>query len=232
MIYDKIIATSENDGEIFKKIVKPSTLTVIENGVNVEKYSNQSSAVPARTLIYFGRWSANKGLLETLALFQELVARQSGWKLIIAGREYDHTADEFRRWVTRHNLTDSVQIVPNPSEFELAELIGQASYFICLSRHEGFGIAPIEAMSAGLTPLLSDIPPFRHLVTQSKMGVLFSAEKLNDSVDALLQLHATDLADYALRRRQAQQFAERYNWRRIADRYAEIYTALAIRKPP
>ncbi|QRX84968.1 glycosyltransferase family 4 protein [Glaciimonas sp. PAMC28666] len=232
MIYDKIVATSENDGEIFKKIVKPSTLTVIENGVNVEKYSNQSSAVPTRTLIYFGRWSANKGLLETLALFQELVARRCGWKLIIAGREYDHTADEFRRWVTRHNLTDSVQIVPNPSEFELAELIGQASYFICLSRHEGFGIAPIEAMSAGLTPLLSDIPPFRHLVTQSKMGVLFSAEKLNDSVDALLQLHATDLADYALRRTQAQQFAERYNWRRIADRYAEIYTALAIRKSP
>ena len=232
MIYDKIIATSENDGEIFKKIVKPSTLMVIENGVNVEKYSNQSSAVPTRTLLYFGRWSANKGLLETLALFKELVARQTGWKLIIAGREYDHTADEFRRWVTQNDLTDSVQIVPNPSEFELAEVIGQASYFICLSRHEGFGIAPIEAMSAGLTPLLSDIPPFRHLVTQSGMGALVSAERLNDSVEALLKLHATEQSDYALRRMQAQQFAERYNWRHIADRYAEIYTALAIRKSP
>lgn len=232
MFYDQIIATSENDGDMFKKIVKPSALTVIENGVNVEKYSNLSSVAPRQTIIYFGRWSVNKGLLETLALFKELVARQSGWKLIIAGREYDHTAAEFHRWAAQHNLTDSVQIVSNPSEFELAELIGRASYFMCLSRHEGFGIAPIEAMSAGLTPLLSTIPPFRHLVTQSKVGLLLSVENINDSVEALLNLHATDRADHALRRMQAQQFAERYNWRHIADRYADIYTRLAARKSP
>ncbi|MDY7547136.1 glycosyltransferase family 4 protein [Glaciimonas sp. Cout2] len=230
--YDQIIATSENDGQIFKKIVKPSTLTVIENGVNVEKYSNLSSATPTQTMIYFGRWSANKGLLETLALFKELSDGQAGWKLIIAGREYDHTAAELQHWVTQHNLTDLVQIVPNPSESELADLIGQASYFICLSRHEGFGIAPIEAMSAGLTPLLSDIPPFRHLVMQSEMGIILSAENIHDSVEALLKLHSTGHPDHARRRMQAQYFAERYNWRHIANRYADIYTQLAARTSP
>ncbi|KAF3998021.1 glycosyltransferase family 4 protein [Glaciimonas immobilis] len=230
MIYDKIVATSENDGEIFKKIVKPSALTVIENGVNVEKYSNQASATLSQTLIYFGRWSVNKGLLETLALFKELVARQAGWKLIIAGREYDHTAAEFHRWVAQHNLAGSVQIVPNPSDLKLAELIGQSSYFICTSRHEGFGIAPVEAMSAGLIPLLSDIPPFRHLVSQSKIGLLVNTKNIRDSVEALVKMHAAGRSDYALRRNQAQQFAERYNWRQIADKYADIYTRLAGRK--
>ena len=229
MVYDKIIATSDNDGDIFKKIVKSPKLAVIENGVNVEKYRNQAASLPTRTLIYFGRWSINKGLLETLALFEQLQARQPGWKLIIAGREYDHTAEELRTWLQDHRLTDAVQIVPNPTDDELATLIGQSSYFICLSRHEGFGIAPIEAMSAGLTPILSDIPPFRNLVEQSQSGILLSAENLNDNVEQLLHLHEENQRNYAAGRAHMQQFADRYNWRHIANKYVDVYKNLMTR---
>jgi alpha-1,3-mannosyltransferase len=229
LAYDKIIATSDNDGDIFRRIVKPPKLTVIENGVNVEKYSGQSAPEPARTLIYFGRWSINKGLLETLALFKQLAARQPGWKLIIAGREYDHTAEQLHALIGGQPFAASVQIVPNPSDQELAALIGQSSYFVCLSRHEGFGIAPIEAMSAGLTSVLSDIPPFRNLIGQSGIGLLLAAGAVEDSVTRLLQLHGELQLDYAQRRAQAQQFAQRYNWRGIADKYVDIYEDLASR---
>jgi alpha-1,3-mannosyltransferase len=231
MAYDKIIATSENDGAIFRDIVKPPKLEVIENGVNVEKYRDLSSTVPTPTLIYFGRWSINKGLLETLALFKQLHARQPEWRLIIAGREYDHSAAEFQAWLKQEQLEDVAQIVPNPSDQELASLIGRAGYFICLSRHEGFGIAPIEAMSAGLTPILSDIPPFRHLIEQSGIGLLLENGEVDGAVSRLLALHAkqSDHSQYMQRRLQAQQFADRYNWRHIANRYADVYRALASR---
>lgn len=230
MAYDKIIATSDNDGAIFRKVVKPPKLEVIENGVNVEKYSGLSSPAPSRTLIYFGRWSINKGLLETLALFQQLHAREPDWKLIIAGREYDHSAAEFHAWLQQNRLEQAVRIVPNPSDQELAALIGEASYFICLSRHEGFGIAPIEAMSAGLTPVLSDIPPFRNLLEQSNAGLLLADDAPEANVGRLLALHAaqSDQLVYAQRRAQAQAFADRYNWRHIANRYADVYRTLAV----
>lgn len=226
MAYDKIIATSENDGDIFSAIVSAPKLTVIENGVNVEKYSDQAAATSTKTMIYFGRWSINKGLLETLTLFKQLLAREPDWKLIIAGREYDHTANELRAAVDEQQLSKSVQIAPNPSDNELAELIGRSSYFICMSRHEGFGIAPIEAMSAGLTPVLSDIPPFRHLIEQSGIGLLLSAGNGADNVAGLLKLHEATHADYAHHRNQVQQFADRYNWRHIADKYIDVYKEL------
>lgn len=224
--YARVIATSDNDGAIFSDIVKPPKMTVIENGVNVEKYSGQSAPQLTPTLIYFGRWSQNKGLLDTIAFFKLLVSRQPDWKLIIAGREYDHTRDSLMAELKTSGLTERVQLVPNPSDAQLTELIARASYFICLSRHEGFGIAPIEAMSAGLTPVLSDIPPFRNLVEQSGMGLLFNANP-EPGVTALLALHAQGLYAYSHRREMAKAFAARYSWQHIAEQYADIYAGLA-----
>lgn len=224
--YERVVATSENDGEIFSAIVKPPRQMVIENGVNVEKYAGQAAPVLTPTLIYFGRWSVNKGLLETLALFRQLVTRHPGWKLIIAGREYDHTQKELAAEISRYQLSDAVQLVANPSDQKLASLIGQSSYFICQSHHEGFGIAPIEAMSAGLTPVLSDIPPFRNLIEQAGIGVLFDAQSVEDRIAALLAVHKRGHLDYLRRRTETQRFVERYSWKHIADRYVDIYRAL------
>ena len=71
-----------------------------------------------------------------------------------------------------------------------------------------------------------DHAPFRHLVSQSEIGLLLNGKNTGEGVEALLKLHAVDIADHTLRRNQVQQFAQRYNWRKIADRYADIYGAI------
>ncbi|HEX5125151.1 MAG TPA: glycosyltransferase family 4 protein [Rhodocyclaceae bacterium] len=228
LIYDRIIATSKNDGDIFGNILKPSRLTVIENGVNVRKYSDKAARAPTPVLIYFGRWSANKGLQETLDFFRRLVAKAPAWRLIVAGREYDYDRNALAALVERCGVSEKVRLAPNPSDEELASLIGEASYFICLSRHEGFGIAPIEAMSAGLYPVLSDIPPFRALAEQSGFGTILPGALQNDNdINALLNAHAVDNGKHVRRRADMQTFALRYDWQRVAERYVDVYESLA-----
>ncbi|MFW5824494.1 MAG: glycosyltransferase family 4 protein, partial [Marinobacter sp.] len=95
--YDRVVATSENDGRRFGDIVPEGRLEVIENGVNTDKYAGQSSRELNRTLIYFGRWSSNKGLLEALDLMKVLRQRDARWRLIIAGREYDFSLETLDR---------------------------------------------------------------------------------------------------------------------------------------
>lgn len=224
--YDRVVATSENDGKIFNAIVQSPKKVVIENGVNIEKYADRSARELTPALIYFGRWSENKGLLEIIEFFRQLVTRQPGWKLIIAGREYDHTEAELADRIRQHGLVDSVRLAANPSDQELASLIGQSSYFICLSHHEGFGIAPIEAMSAGLTPVLSDIPPFRNLIEQAGRGVLLDTRQLESGVNSLMALHEQGEQDYLHRREFVRSFVERYSWKHIADQYVDIYRSL------
>ncbi|WP_293776192.1 glycosyltransferase family 4 protein [uncultured Oxalicibacterium sp.] len=232
LAYDRIVGTSNNDGQLFSEIVDDQRLSVIENGVNVDKFANRSSRMRVPVMIYFGRWSVNKGLLETIDLFERIVAMRPEWRLIIAGREYDHTESELDRLLRERGLRDRVQLVESPDQQKLAELIGQATYYICLSRHEGFGIAPIEGMSAGLTPILSDIPPFRQLVERSGLGILLDRHAVEVQAARIVALHeqadvvSADHA-HAARRTEAQAFVQQYSWRHIADRYVELYRDLA-----
>lgn len=232
--YQKVVATSANDGELFSQIMTKPKLEVVENGVDIEKYANQAATLLQPTLIYFGRWSANKGLLQAIEMFALLRSRDSEngscdsqWRLIIAGREYDHTCAELQTKVDSLGLGDSVELVANPSDEAIRQLLQRASYFLCLSRHEGFGIAPIEGMSAGLTPILSDIPPFRRLIENSKLGFLLDdVNSPQAAIAGLLELHAEGDLAYHERRAKAMAFAHRYAWPQVVDRYIEIYQQL------
>lgn len=229
--YDSVVATSTNDGQMFSQIMDEPKLRVIENGVNTEKYADQAAIELQPTLIYFGRWSANKGLVEALDLFTQLRTRDDRWHLIIAGREYDHSLIELRERVESLKLNGHVTLVANPSDEEIQDLIQQASYFLCLSHHEGFGIAPIEGMSAGLTPILSDIPPFTRLVENSGLGFnITKGTPANQVIDQLLHLHEQGNAAYLNRRSAAIAFAKHYAWPKVADHYLALYEELARHK--
>lgn len=228
MGYRRIIATSENDGAIFSRIADERRLKVIENGVDLQKFDDASSRALLPTLIYFGRWSVNKGLLETLDILAALCALQpdTPWQLIIAGREYDLDAEAIRNHASRVGITNRVSIVPGPSNADLQALISGASYFICMSHHEGFGIAPIEAMSAGLIPILSTIPPFRQLVESTGVGLILDADSPATQAQQIAQLHARHIqqADGGPDRRNAARHAALpYSWKGVAASYVQQY---------
>lgn len=232
--YSKVIATSANDGEMFSQIMATPKLRVIENGVNVEKYADQAALELQPTLIYFGRWSANKGLIEALDLFAQIRARDDRWHFIIAGREYDHNLADLRAKVDELALNHHVTLAANPTDEEIKNLIQQSSYFLCLSHHEGFGIAPIEGMSAGLTPILSDIPPFKRLVDNADLGFTLSSAtdqgyaENSLAIDRLLNLHSKGDEAYTQRRKVAIKFAKNYAWPKVAENYLAVYEELAL----
>lgn len=223
--YRRVISTSANDGEIFSRIIAKHRLRVVENGVDIRKFDNVSSLLLQPTLIYFGRWSVNKGLLETLDVFAALCSKmaKSPWRLIIAGREYDLDAASIRNRAGHLGVGERVTIVPGPSNEMLRSLIAQASYFICLSHHEGFGIAPIEAMSAGLVPILSAIPPFRRLVQASGVGLVLDSGEPVSQAHQIAVMHVSHLLEEGDRREAARRAAAPYSWQGVASSYTAQY---------
>jgi len=78
-------------------------------------------------------------------------------------------------------------------------LLGRADIFVLASRSEGFGLALIEAMAAGLPVVASDIPAFREILDGGRFGDLFAAGDPDCLARALLPL----IGDCTLRNQRA-----------------------------
>jgi alpha-1,3-mannosyltransferase len=167
-------------------------------------------------------------LLECIDVLAALCKQQPTvpWTLMIAGREYDLDAETIHNYAQLHGVEERITLHPNPGVDDLRELIGNASYFLCMSHHEGFGIAPIEAISAGLIPLLSPIPPFVRLLKHTGTGILLDAPTQEQQALQIGRLHAQMVTpNHALQqsRAAAQESVQRYSWKGVADRYTQQY---------
>jgi alpha-1,3-mannosyltransferase len=227
--YQRIVACSHSDAELFQSRAG-RRLTLIENGIDQARFVNAAAPTQTRTIICFGRFAQHKRVGALFSILAQLRAQDPAWRLIVAGRDADQTADELAALAAAENVADAVRFVINPSDTELRTLIGEASYFASLSAYEGFGLAAVEAMSAGLFPILSDIAPFRRLVDDTKIGV-----SLDPAVPAALAAHVAastleDLGAYTTRRTQIMHAVRRYDWEEVAAQYSEIYRdAVAVR---
>jgi alpha-1,3-mannosyltransferase len=221
--YHRILASSANDGEMFKQVVSGDRIRVIENGVDIDKFADAASQTLQQTMIYVGRWTAHKGLDRTFALLAALRRNDPAWRLIVAGREYDDiNRDTLAQMARDAGVSEAVEIMPNPDNEAIRAAMGRASYSVCLSSHEGFGLAAIEAMSAGLMPILSAIPPFERLAGETLLPLIVP-DDAEEAAAAVRALHLRVAASHGALRTQAQNVVQRYSWRNVVGAYVEEY---------
>lgn len=168
--YDAVIACSAEDARIFRNVRKRGVLE-IQNAVDITKFAGVSRRADS-TIIYFGRLAPNKGLITTLHWFAQFQQKHPQWHLVIAGRPMGVDISTLEAEVALLDLGDHVQIIDSPSDAELASLIQRSKIFVSASTYEGFGLAAVEAASAGLYPVLSAIPPYRAIAQRLGYGTL------------------------------------------------------------
>ena len=230
--YARICASSHSDADIFKRIAADRTVTV-ENGVDVERMADVASPLPLPALICFGRFSANKRIPLLFPILRALRMKSPGWRLIVAGAEDDVTLEQLKKAATFADIAETVEFVTSPTSEELIKLVQRSTYFISASAHEGFGIAAVEAMGAGLIPILSAIPSFRRFISAADSGVLIDPENAQSAANAILAFHNTLAPRFANERRRLMSAAHQYDWRNTAERYVEQYRfALEAAKRP
>ena len=83
------------------------------------------------------------------------------------------------------HLTPNVHLVGKVKHAKLQEWFNKASFIISTSHYEGSGIAVCEAMSCGCIPILTNIPSFRMMTGNGKIGRLFEAGDENGLLTAL-----------------------------------------------
>jgi len=152
------------------------------------------------------------------------------WRLIVAGGEAGQGLRDLQSMAAAAGAAEAVTFETAPTDQRLRSLIGQASFFGCLSSYEGFGLAAVEAMSAGLLPVLSGITPFRRLRDIAPDAVI--ADPADPTATArLLEAKIVTDPENAARKFRLATAARSYDWQHVARQYAQVYDGIMSPRP-
>lgn len=222
LAYARIVGCSRTDTALFSQIA-PGRTVLIENGADTGKFAGRASPVPVKRMVTIGRFSSNKRIDRLLDALKALVARDGEWRLDIVGVPGDLTRADIGAAVAERGLEAHVAIHCDLENEAIARLLQECSLFVSASEYEGFGLVAVEAMSAGLKPVLNGNDAYR-LLGERHAGIA-----LADFADAEAAAQAIDAAFRALAEGGAAARAAliagagEYSWSRVAERYMAVY---------
>lgn len=132
-------------------------VTVIGEGVDVERPPDDSPLAPWPYLIYPAMLSAHKNHALLLDALRLLHMRGQMVGLIFTGKTTDHEA-VLREKVSELGLEDWVDYRGFVSRCDLLRLISSAVALVYPSLYEGFGLPVVEAMALGVPTVISEAP--------------------------------------------------------------------------
>lgn len=114
-------------------------------------------------VLYVGSLLPRRHVGELVAGFGRLAQRHPALRLIIAGDARGVGRHELDVQIRHAGVSDRVTIAGFVSDAELAGWYRQASVFAFLSSYEGFGLTPLDAIAAGVPPVVLDTPTAREV---------------------------------------------------------------------
>jgi alpha-1,3-mannosyltransferase len=227
-LYGAVIACSVSDYETFASI-STRNLRLVENGVDIEKFGNAASPAPVKSLVTLGRFSLNKRLDRLLDMMEILVSYDREWRLDILGIESDWSADSLRREISKRGLDACVELHIGLERDAVAGMLRRSSLFVSASEYEGFGIALVEALSAGLLPVVHGNDAYRGFFSRHGGVRVTDFSDAVASAQAIQQAFA-DLAISPGMRSAAMEISARFAWPQVAESYFEIYREVVGRR--
>ncbi len=201
-----------------------SKTSVVSNGIELsaECYFERATKTEL-CIVSAGRLTHQKNYENALKAFADVIEKtKTNHKYFIAGAG----ELEFGLKALAKSLKIESQVIFLGHVSDLPERFKQCDIFLIPSHWEGFGLAAVEAMNAGLPIVASNVSGISELVTGKKCcGLLVDQESPNSIVNALLDL----INDEPRRRELGQNGFERsldFDVRNMISGYLSIYKNL------
>jgi glycosyltransferase involved in cell wall biosynthesis len=208
--------------------VDPSRVQVIPPGVR--KAVPEPGAVASRgsspLVLYVGSLFNRRRLPDLIAAFARATGQLPAARLAIVGDDRTWPPQDLPATAAALGVADRVDFLSYLADADLAALYARASVFAFLSEYEGFGLTPLEALSAGVPIVVLDTPVAREVYGPAARYV--RAGDVDGTAEALRDLLA-DPARGAPMLADAAAVVGRYSWQQAADRTLEHLERIAGR---
>lgn len=225
----RTVASSEADGVLLLRdapYLAKRTVTCPNAIPLVPLLSLERRPIPGR-VVSIGRLVPNKALTDlvrALARIDDL-----DWSLVLAGEPDRDELARIENVIDDTKVRDRVTFVLGFPEDEMPRLLASAALAAFPSKGEGFGIALLEAMAAGVPLLANRIPAHEALLGDDLADQLIDfgdAEAAARSICAALQVDESELGQLTVRLRAR---AADYDIDRLRGQIDELYVELGVR---
>ncbi|RJS45707.1 MSMEG_0565 family glycosyltransferase [Nocardioides cavernaquae] len=205
---------------------------VIPNGVDSARFEAGASDAVGRAgwrgslgryVLALGGIEPRKGSIDLLEAFARIAPAYPGLNLAFGGGETLFDYRDYRDSFNARALELGIepQIVGVLDDDELPALVAEASALAMVSNKEGFGLAAMEALAAGVPVVARELPVLREVFGDeiryaSTVGEI--ATQLAQAVDCA----ANDA------RESGRELARSYTWQRAAEEHLAFYESLAV----
>jgi glycosyltransferase involved in cell wall biosynthesis len=218
-----LVACSEGLKDRARKFLPSAAISVIPNGVDLDRFSPAPDSGGGETLrlLTVGRLSVTKRLTLLIEAVELLIRRGIYARLTIVGG--GAMESELRGLLNAKNLR-AVTLVGRRESSEMPAIYRQHDILVSASMQEGMSNAMLEAMASGLPIVTTHCEGVDELIADN--GIIVEDAQPTALADAIERL-ARNRAVLSTMSRAARKRAERFSWRGIADRYVDLYAKLA-----
>jgi len=171
-------------------------------------------------------------LLEAFAAARDLLADRRPVLLVAGGAtlfDYRDEIDRFHARAAELGLNGDLRVLGPVEDAELERLYRAADVFTLPSTKEGYGLAVLEALAAGLPAVVSDLDVFRGFLGDGASALLAPAGDAGALAAALVRVaREPDLADRL--RAGGRSVVARHTWARVAEVHEGEYRAFLARR--
>jgi len=189
----------------------------------------------SRKILYAGRVHPEKGLTTLIAAFGQIAPQHSATSLNIIGPVQPKQGGGGERYLEKlKQLADDLPITFAPPEFDVSKLAVtyQSADLFCYpstaEKGEALPVAPLEAMSTALPPIVSGLECFRDVIVDQENGFYFD-HKSRDPVAALAQKIDEALHNWPRTLeigQRARQSVQRFAFDRVAEQFLTEFDQL------
>jgi glycosyltransferase involved in cell wall biosynthesis len=175
-------------------------------------------------ILWVGRLNANKDPLTVLDGVERALRELPGGRLTMVYGEGDLEAAVRERVEQSSVLRSRVRLVGRVPAQRMPAFYSAADLFVLGSHHESCGYALLEALACGAVPVVTDVPSFRAVTDDGRIGRLWPPGDAGACARALVEAGQLDLA--VEQRRVIAHFAQTLSWPAVGRAAAEIYAAV------
>ena len=218
----RLVPVSRSALDQLPKFAENIPTEIIYNGINVDFYKNSvitDSKKGTPHLFFAGNLFKYKNVQLLIKSIKKLEKKFPKIYFEIAGE--GEFKPELQKIIEVNNLQDQISLLGRIDDDELRKKYSTADLYVSASTFETFGMPLLEAMSCGKPVAVSDIPAHKELVEGSGAGMYFE-QNVEDVVEKITTVYENQkkLGE------KGREFAEKHDWKKIADEYGKLYDKL------